>query len=168
MRSATGQVAWDYGTGLLTVDAPKAQGVAGFLARKSPVKLTDVTITSSNDYAAVVAVSLDGLPLSRSNRVLVQVATRARPTGWVEHETTFAGDDAKETYKGKQVDSTGKMPWAVVTADVTLSIANPTLTSATALDAIGKPRSAVKSERVDGGLRVVLPPNTLYVVLQKR
>ena len=39
--------------------------------------------------------------------MLVQVGTRARPTGWVEREATFKGDDGKQTFHGKQVVSTG-------------------------------------------------------------
>ena len=45
--------------------------------------------------------------LSSSRRILVQVGTRARPTGWVEREATFKGDDGKQTFHGKQVVATG-------------------------------------------------------------
>ena len=45
--------------------------------------------------------------LRAAGSVLVQVGTRARPTGWVEREATFKGDDGKQTFHGKQVVSTG-------------------------------------------------------------
>ena len=42
-----------------------------------------MTIQSSNDYATVMLVALDNQPLNESKRVLVQVGTTARPTGWI-------------------------------------------------------------------------------------
>ena len=55
----------------------------------------------------VLVVSLDDKPLARSGRVLVQVGTRARPTGWADHEATFTADGGKQTIHGRQIDSTG-------------------------------------------------------------
>ena len=64
VRSDTGQLAWDYGRGLCTLDAPRAQGVTGFLRPVGSIKLGDVTIRSENQYATVLVVSLDGTPLA--------------------------------------------------------------------------------------------------------
>ena len=91
-----------------------------------------MTIDSQNEYASVLVVSLDGEALSRSRSVLVQVGTRARPTGWVEREATFKSDDGKQTFHGKQVVSTGAMPWAVEDTRVRLTIKNPALSKAIA------------------------------------
>ncbi len=77
VRSNTGQLAWDYGRGLCTVNAPAAQGATGFLGRVGPVALGDVTIRSDNDYATILVVSLDGKPLARSARILIQAGTHA-------------------------------------------------------------------------------------------
>jgi hypothetical protein len=104
-----------------------------------------VTIQASNDYATVLVVSLDNQPLKESKRVLVQIGTTARPTGWIERETTFQGDDGKQTYHGKQVVDTGKMPWAIADAQITLTVANPGLTAATQLDINGNPRAKLKT-----------------------
>ena len=106
-----------------------------------------MTIQTSNDYATVTVVSLDGLPLKESQRVLVQVGTLARPTGWVEREADFTGDDGKQTFHGKQVVDTGKMPWAVVDTAMTLTIANPSLKTATQLDVNGNRRHKLKVDR---------------------
>ena len=53
VHSVTGQITWNYGEGICTIDAPQAQGASGFLKKTSPIKLKDVTIQSSNDYATV-------------------------------------------------------------------------------------------------------------------
>jgi hypothetical protein len=59
---------------------PKLQGVTGFLkAAGGKFSTRNVQITSTNDYASLLVVSLDKLPLSTSKRVLVQVGTTARP-----------------------------------------------------------------------------------------
>ncbi len=113
IRGNTGQVRFDYGQGVCTIDAPAAAGATGFLKKHGKVETKSVTIDSQNEYASVLVVSLDGEALGRSRRVLVQVGTVARPTGWVEREQTFKGDDGKQTFHGKQVVSTGAMPWAV-------------------------------------------------------
>jgi hypothetical protein len=166
VQSVTGQIRWDYGDGICTIDAPLAQGAVGFLGRSSPIKLKDVTIQSSNDYAAVTLVPLDGLPLKESQRVLVQVGTVARPSGWIERETTFQGDDGKQTYRGKQVVDTGKMPWAIGHAAINLTVTNPGLNTATQLDTNGNPQRELKVAPLGHGLRFSFPKDALYVVLE--
>ena len=84
VRSITGQITTDLARGLYLVDAPKAQGVAGFLGGAGPQKLSDVTIECANQYALVVVVALDDRPIAASRRLLVQVGTVCRPTGWRE------------------------------------------------------------------------------------
>ncbi len=101
-------------------------------------------------------------------RILVQVGTRARPTGWVNHEAAFKADDGKKTVQGRQIDSTGTMPWAVARTKATIQVRNPTLTKATALDVNGNPRGTCRVRRDAAGLELELPGDTLYVVLSAR
>ena len=56
VRSETGEVRLNYGKGLCVVNAPKAQGVTGFLRKAGTVTLADVTLTSGNPYATVAVV----------------------------------------------------------------------------------------------------------------
>jgi hypothetical protein len=168
VRSVTGQITWNHGEGICTIDAPRVQGASGFLKKTSPIKLKDVTIQASNDYATVLVVALDNQPLNKSKRVLVQIGTTARPTGWIERETTFQGDDGKQTYHGKQVVDTGKMPWAIADAQITLTVANPGLTAATQLDINGNPRAKLKTTAQSQTVRLQLPKDALYVVLEAK
>ena len=165
VRSNTGQLAWDYGRGLCTVDAPAAQGATGFLGRVGPIALGEVTIRSDNDYATILVVSLDGKPLARSARILVQAGTHARPTGWTDHEATFPADGGKQTIRGRQIDSTGKMPWAIARTKATIQVRNPNLTKAIPLDANGNPRGKTNVRRTGERLELELPGDALYVVL---
>jgi len=166
VRSETGEIRLNYGTGLCVVNAPKAQGVTGFLSKTGPVALADVTITSGNPYATVAVVSLDDLPLRRSRRILVQVGTAARPTGWEAKASDFPSQDGKATLHGFEVVKTGAAPWQIVNAVVTLSVTNPALTKATLLDAAGYAVRAVPVTRAGGRLTVRLPAETLYLVLE--
>lgn len=165
VRSDTGQLAWDYGRGVCTLNAPAAQGATGFLKKVGPIALGDVTIRCENEYATILAVSLDDRPIARSGRVLVQVGTRARPTGWVDHEATFTAEDGKQTIRGREIDSTGTMPWAIVAARATIQVKNANLTRAMALDVNGNPRGTVRIRRTGGGIELEVPRDALYVAL---
>jgi hypothetical protein len=166
VRSITGEVALDYGNGLCTVDAPRAQGACGFLAKAGLIRLGDVAIRSQNGYAAVVVVSMDEEPLATSRKILVQVGTSARPTGWKTRVAEFVGEDGKTKVQGFQVVATGAPPWRVVNTEVGLVVRNPALTKATLLDPAGYPVQDVQVTRADKDLSVRLPLNTMYLVLQ--
>ncbi|MGD2175332.1 MAG: hypothetical protein PVJ27_08010, partial [Candidatus Brocadiaceae bacterium] len=83
VRTTHGQLTLNPEEGLLRIDAPAAQGMVGFLKEAGGhSELSDLTIRSGNDYASIVAVAMDGRPLRSSAKVLVQVGTTCRPTGW--------------------------------------------------------------------------------------
>ena len=165
VRSITGEVALDYGVGVCTLDAPKAQGACGFLAKAGPIALKDVSIRSKNAYATVVAVSMDDRPLAGSRRILVQVATAARPTGWATRDAEFPGE-ANRTVRGLEVVSTGKPPWRVADTEVGLSVNNPGLVRATRLDPAGYPAENVPLKKSPTGVTLELPSRTMYLILE--
>ncbi len=165
VRSITGEVVLDYGAGLCTVDAPKAQGACGFLDRAGVIKLREVSIRSANPYATVLVVPLDDLPLATSKRVLVQVATASRPTGWTTRPAEFAGEDGKPA-RGLQVVTTGTPPWRVADAQVGLSIKNPGLTKASLLDPAGYHVEQIQVTKARTGLTLTLPAETMYLLLE--
>lgn len=102
IRSLTGEVVWDAGHGVIRVDTPRVQGAAGFLSRLPAIALSTVTIDCENDYAAVLAVALDGAPMDRSRRILIQVMTTDRPAGF------RAGGGADG-----EIQAAGGSPWTV-------------------------------------------------------
>ncbi len=157
VRSITGQIALNYKAGVCTVDAPRYQGVAGFLkAGGGTYDLGDVSITSTNEYAAVSVVPMDGEPLATSREVLVQVGTVARPTGW----------RVEAAKGGSKIVATGGPPLRVANTEVTLTIADPNLTKAVLLDASGCAVRDVPVSAAGGKLKVKLPPEAMYVVLR--
>jgi hypothetical protein len=165
VRSITGEVRLDYGTGLCTVDTARAQGASGFLDRAGKITLGDVTIRSGNDYATVVLVALDDRPLRASRKILVQTGTSARLTGYSDKPARFQGDN-KQMLQGYEIVATGKPPWRVVATDVTLVVHNPNIKTATLLDTSGYAVKKVKGKRAGGKFTIQLPPNALYLVLE--
>jgi hypothetical protein len=167
VQSDTGQIRLDYGNGLFTVDAPKAQGASGFLKKAGIIKLSDVTLRSANDYATVVAVAMDDQPLVASHKILVQVGTYARPTGWESKPAEFKGDDGKQTFQGYEIVNTGAAPWQVVATELTLTIDNAHIKKAILLDTAGYPiREIPEATSTGGRFTLKLPPDALYVVLE--
>ena len=160
IRSVTGELEMDYGRGLCTLNAPKAQGATGFLKKAGAVKLADVTIASGNDYATVLVVAMDEKPLKTSGRILVQVGTTERPTGWKTRAAKVGGKD------GEEVVDFGKAPWLIVEGDVTVTVRNALVKSATVLDANGMPGKKLPLEGAAGSKTFKFPPDALYVVLE--
>jgi hypothetical protein len=168
VRSVTGELVWDYGRGLCTINAPRSQGASGLLKSIGPIKLRDVTIDSENSYATVLVVSLDDEPLARTSRALVQVGTRARPTGWRDHAVTFSVDGKPEKINGRQIDDTGRMPWVIDGTKVTIGVRNANLASATLLDINGSATRRLSVRRVEESIEVELPTEAMYVVLSTK
>jgi hypothetical protein len=167
VRSNTGEIRFDYGAGLCVIDAPRAQGATGFFRKAGAgIRLSDVTLQCDNDYATVSVVSMDQAPIKSSKKLLVQVGTIARPTGWQDKDVTWTGGEGKQQISGNEVVSTGKNPWAILRTKLTVTVNNPAVTTATALDANGEPSQKVTVTKVNGGIQFSYPSDTLYVVLQ--
>ncbi len=147
------------------MNAPKAQGVTGFLKQAGGnFRLRDVTIDSQNEYASISVVSMDGEPLSISKRILVQVGTTARLTGWETKPVEF--DFQKVKIKGEQIVNTGKPPWLIKDTQVSITILNKAITKATRLDVNGVAAEDCGGRRNGPAASVVLPANTMYLILE--
>jgi len=165
VKSVTGEIDLDYKTGLCKVDTPKFQGVTGFLTDAGGrFELNDVTIESKNDYATIVASALDNKPLAKSGKILIQVGTVCRPTGWRVKDAELDSNGRK--IKGKEIIDAGKAPWLVKNTKATVTINNSKISKATLLDVGGYPVSEVPVEKSGETVKVKLPANAMYVVLQ--
>jgi Cellulase (glycosyl hydrolase family 5) len=136
IRSLTGQLTLNTKKGIATINASKIQGVSGFLkSAGGSFKLADLTITSSNDYATIAAVSLDGAELKTSKRVLIQIGTTAKLTGFSTRKETFEQDG--KTIEGEIIENNGTPPYRVENTRATITLNNPSLSKATLLDPSG-------------------------------
>ncbi|QDT36285.1 hypothetical protein [Stratiformator vulcanicus] len=169
ITSTTDELKWDYGDGIFTLDAPAAQGVTGFLKKAGGrFELSDVTIDSTNDYATVQLVSMDGMSLADSEKILVQVGTTARRTGWSTKPTTEAFGRNKEEVEGEEITSLGEDPYQIANTQVTLILKNSNISKAMLLDVNGYPAKEVGIASDKAGIvHVTLPEDTMYLVLSK-
>lgn len=164
VTSITGELKLDYANGIFIFDAPMAAGVSGFLKEQHSFKLTDISIKTDNEYISVGVVSMDELPLSESRNILVQTGTSYLPTDWKEEPAEYVSRG--DTLQGFTILNTGKMPWVAQPTIVELTVANPHIKKAVLLDLAGYPVKELTVKRKKGTVTVVLPPESLYVVLQ--
>ena len=153
MRSQTGELMWDYGTGKVTVNAPQAQGVTGFLSKAGSIELLDVTIASALDYGAIVLIALDGKPLNQSGKMLLQVMSEESNYGWEAPGTGL-----------RTIQNTGSAPLIVKRLNGIVSLKRPDAAqlTVTALDFNGYP-----SKKLKGAASLNLLENTLYYLIEK-
>jgi hypothetical protein len=165
VRSNTGELELRWGEGLFVMNAPKAQGVSGFLKDAGGrFELADAVITSDNDYATIQLVAMDDQPLASSGRVLVQAGTTARLTGWATSDSTVKQGD--RDVPARKIEFTGKPPYQVVHTRATVTLSNAGITKATRLNGAGYPVEDVPVRRSGDRVTVELPVNTMYLVLE--
>ncbi len=156
VRSQTGELAWDYGTGVVRLDTPKSQGAAGFLSRAGRIDLGSLALDCKNDYASLLVVSLDDRPLIESRKLLIQAMTEEQPYGF--------------TVQGNRIASLGGAPLGVrrIQATVTLKSTGPSQPRVVALDENGYAARKGLRTHVSGGLLTVeLAPDAIYHVVSR-
>jgi len=166
VRSMTGEISLGFRNGVCTVNTPKCQGCTGFLKQGgSRFSFDDMTIVSENDYATIMVVTMDNRPLRDSEKVLVQVGTTARMTGWTERDAECESGGQK--LRGKQIVDTGRPPWRLAENRIKMTVKNSGLGRAVVLDVDGYPRQDLPLQRQGDGLTLEMPRDCLYVILMK-
>ena len=159
ITSITGELLWDYGTGIARVDTPRSQGAAGFLSKAGKIELADVTIESNNEFSSVMVISLDGHPLKTSESILIQVMTEEQPYG-------FKVEDG-------EIIEMGGSPFGVkkIDARVSLKLEGSGKPTVTALDENGY--AVQKAVTTSGGgtkmpLVIQLAEDSIYHIVSHR
>jgi hypothetical protein len=153
VKSSTGELHLDYGKGLLLLTADKAQGAVGNLREGGKLDLPALTIESSLDLACILLVPLDGQPVANSKKLLLQVMTEEKATG-------FTTEDAGS---GKlRITSIGTDPWLFRNAEGTVAFkrANADTLRIQPLDFNGYPAG----EALKGPV-LQLQPGTAYYLI---
>lgn len=154
LTSSTGELKLDWGHGVLKIDAASAQGASGDLKSVGEISLGDVTLQVPLDLAHVVLVSLDEQPIAKSRRMLLQVMTEEKATGF---RTEAIGD------RKQKITSIGENPWLVrkLEGEVKLKRPDAAKLKVTALDQMGLRTSATQA-----GPSIRLQPDVLYYVVE--
>lgn len=155
VTSSTGELRLDFGKGVLTINGRSAQGASGALQTAGAVETRDLTITSDLELGHIVAVALDGHPLATSNRILLQVMSEERPSGF-STEPVSPGV--------KRITSIGRDPWQFKALNGVIRIKRPDAgdLQVTALDFNGYPARVLGSAR-----EIQLSPATVYYLISR-
>ncbi|MFM9995135.1 MAG: hypothetical protein ACKVU4_04970 [Phycisphaerales bacterium] len=155
VRSGTGELAWDYVRGLVTIEAPAAAGIVGFFEAAGTVELDALSVAPGNDYASVLLVSLDGKPLEASDRMLLQVMTE---------ESNFGRIAPKSAGGMRTIESIGGPPIVVknIAGAVRLTRSDAPSLRVTPLDHDGR-----ATDRVTRGPTITLEPATLWYLIER-
>ncbi len=164
VKSITDEILLNYKIGFCTVNTPKTQGACGFLSKVSPIKLNNVEINVKNDYLTIIVTSLDDLPISDSKKILVQVTTKARPTGW----TSTPANLPKSGENGFLINDVGNMPWKIESPEVLIKISNKNIEKAFSLTSSGYKDKDINLTNVDGSVEFKYPENNFYAVLTSK
>lgn len=153
LTSSTSELKLDWGHGVLTINAPAAQGASGNLKSAGEISLSDINLTIPRDIAHAVLVSLDDQPIVKSNRMLLQVMTEEKATGF---RTEPIGE------RGHKITSIGENPWLVrkLEGEVKLKRPDASRLKVTPLDQFGQPTKA------STGDKIALKPDVMYYLIE--
>ena len=165
IQSITGEISWDYGKGVCLLNSPKAQGATGFLKSVGTIKLKDGSITADNEYATVAIAAMDNQNISQSQKILVQVGTIARSTGWKQKIAQWV-DQSGQSHQGFEILDYGHAPWAIAKNHLSVTLNNPRITKATILDMNGMATKKLAIERNKTGISFLFPQSSKYVILE--
>ena len=148
------QLHLDYEHGVLTINAPKAQGASGNLKSLGSISLADLSLQSNLELGHFVLVSLDDRPIHSSARMLLQVMSEEQNSGW----------QTEPTSDGKlRILSLGRDPWQIKSLNGSLRLLRPDADriKVTALD----PNGTALADLSSAG-EIKLRPDTIYYLLQ--
>ncbi|MDB6136475.1 MAG: Endo-beta-mannanase [Verrucomicrobiales bacterium] len=128
IRSATGELTWDYGQGRILVHSPKTQGVIGHPGRK-PVKLPAVKVECLTEFVSLILTPLDDQPLAQSHRILITALARDKQTG------------ARYSTDGTVLEAAGTPPLLLEPVQATIRLAGAPPVSVRPLDHRGVPKA---------------------------
>lgn len=155
VQSSTKEVLLDYGRGLLTLNAPHAQGISGALTNREAIETQDFVFKSGMELGHIVMASLDGQPLAQSRKMLLQVMSEEKPNGF----TTMAAE--KDT---RRITKLGSDPWMVrrLNGSILFKGERTTSVKVLALDPNGYPAKELPFTD-----NLTLDPGTLYYLITR-
>ena len=126
LRSATGELVWDYGRETITVQSPKTQAVIGKTAGQT-FALPGVAVRFITPFVSTIFTPLDDMPLAQSRHILITALAQDKQTG-----TRYSAD-------GTRLESTGTAPLLLEPVQATLRFAGAKPASVTPCDHYGVP-----------------------------
>ncbi|HJT24569.1 MAG TPA: hypothetical protein VJ873_08320, partial [bacterium] len=148
--SSTGEETLNYGTGVLKIDSPMAQGLVGAIGNGQVLGTTGLwmQLEKRDPWAAVLAVSLDQNPLDKSSKFMVFAVARAENSGQVYNATRTALKDP------------GQPPILMqgVKGEVSIAVDKSRHYHVVPLDESGNEGAPLKTAIENGGLKFKVSP----------
>jgi hypothetical protein len=153
VTASTGELQLDYGKGLLTLNAPAAQGICGALRAAGEVRTKDLRVNSDLELGQVIAVALDDQPLATSRRIFLQVMSEEKASGFKTEEVSN---------NLHRIVDLGHNPWLVKSIHGTVRFLRPDARQleVTMLDFNGYPAGTAGT-----ATEIILRPETLYYLV---
>src|SRR4030095_7277871 len=141
VKSATGELTWDYGRQLITVQTPKTQAIIGRPGNEA-VRLSDVTVSFKTPFVSVILTPLDDLPLAQSKHILITSLAQDKQTG------------ARYNTDGTLLEATGTAPLLLEPVQATLKFNGAKPAQVNALDHYGVPTGKGVPISGDGSISI--------------
>ncbi len=154
VRSATGQLVWDYGRGVVQLRSEKTQAVIG-RAGGQAFDLPGATVEVDTPFVSILLTPLDNRPLADSARVLVTAMARDKQTG-----TEYADG-------GEKLVNFGAPPLLMEPVQATLRLKGAAPEAVNVLDPYGVPTGRTVEPAPDGSLRIDGTHRTYYYEIRR-
>ena len=141
LKSATGDLTWDYGREVITVHSQKTQAVIGKTGGQT-FRLPGVVVKFQTPFVSTIFTPLDNLPLAQSKRILITALAQDKQTG-----TQYNAD-------GSRLEAVGTAPLLLEPVQATLRFAGGKPTGARALDHYGVPTGKALPIADDGSVTI--------------
>lgn len=141
IRSATGELTWNYGREVITVETNKTQAVIGKTGNGT-FQLPSATLTFKTPFVSTILTPLDNKPLDQSERILITALARDKQTG-----TEYNSD-------GSVLKKTGTAPLLLEPVQAIIKLAGPKPMKVTPCDHYGYPLKSAVSIRTDGSFQI--------------
>jgi hypothetical protein len=154
VKSATGEVVWDYGRQVITVQTPKTQAIIGRPGDQL-VRLPGVSASFKTPFVSVIFTPLDDLPLAQSKHILITALAQDKQTG-----TRYNAD-------GTLLEATGTAPLLLEPVQATLKFAGTKPVHINALDHYGVPTGESVPIANDGSVAIDGRYRTYYYEVKR-
>jgi hypothetical protein len=156
VRSLTAELSLDWGDAVFRIDAAQVQAMVVTQPQLGPVETSELSITSDLAVFSLIWVALDGKPLTRSKRMLLQVMSEERNHGFTAEP--IPGDPSSRL----RIVSVGGDPWEIRAIQGAVIFNGPPV-RVTALDLHGLPVKQVAAAT----RHLTLRPDTVYYLLER-
>lgn len=141
IRSKTGELTWNYGKKVITVETDKTQAVIGKTGNGT-FQLPSVTLSFKTPFVSTILTPLDNKPLAKSERILITALARDKQTG-----TEYNAD-------GTVLEKTGTAPLLLEPVQATIKLAGPKPMKVTPCDHYGYPLKSTVPIKMDGSFQI--------------